>query len=82
MTRLFAAVSQCLVDMIVHELWYNFCVCGLNKMFMHRVVGALMYSYFFLHHLDAYNEMVVCVIISYVNGRCRCVFTMQTLWHD
>ncbi len=21
-------VSQYLVDMIVHELWYNFCVCG------------------------------------------------------
>ncbi len=21
-------VSQYLVDVIVHELWYNFCVCG------------------------------------------------------
>ncbi len=35
-------VFQYLVDMILHELWYNFCVCGLNKMFMHWVVGALM----------------------------------------
>ncbi len=53
--------------MIVHELWYNFCVCGLNKMFIQdvHVVGALMY--FFLHHLDAYNEMGVRVIISKLN---------------
>ncbi len=56
-------VSQYLVDMIVHELWYNFCL------WLKQDVHALSswcpdVIIFFLRHLDAYNEMVVYVIIS------------------
>ncbi len=58
-------VSQYLVDMIVHELWYNFCL------WLKQDVHALSswcpdVIIFFLRHLDAYNEMVVS---SYLNGR-------------
>ncbi len=62
MTR-WCTVSQYLADMIVHELWYNFCL------WLKQDVHALSnwcpdVIIFFLRHLDAYNEMVVCVIIS------------------
>ncbi len=69
-------VSQYLVDMIVHELWYNFCL------WLKQDVHALSswcpdVIIFFLRHLDAYNEMVVCVIISEWQMY-WCVFTAQT----